>query len=100
MQFSENLDSNLGTLFDIIEDPWPEIDAKQRNALTQSAFRTLQLFTSDNVCCSKILAQYPSFYDNMLDLLRIRNDELMKILCKDVIINFLHNGQIVPKELY
>ena len=74
MQFSESLESNLGTLFELVEDPWPEIDVRQRNALTQSAFRALQLFTSDNVCCSKILAQYPGFFDRMLDLLRVRND--------------------------
>ena len=39
--FSEDLVSNLSTILELVEDPWPEIDIKQRSALTQSAFRVL-----------------------------------------------------------
>ena len=39
--FSEDLVSNLSTILELVEDPWPEIDIRQRSALTQSAFRVL-----------------------------------------------------------
>ena len=34
VQFSEDLNSNLMTLLELVEDPWPDIDIRQRNALT------------------------------------------------------------------
>ena len=58
------------------------------------------MFTSNKKCLEQVTLEIPNFMQDLSNLLRTTKNSLVDSMCKDIIINFIRNGKMVPRELY
>ena len=76
------------------------MNSKQKDSFVTNIIRVMQIFTNDRTCVNRILEVYPNFTTSLANIVTTLKDKVVNNLCKDIAINFVRNGKVVPRELY
>ena len=76
------------------------MSTRQKDSFITNIMRVIQIYSNDKTSVNNISKEYPNFTTSLASLITSCKDNVVDNLCKDIVINFVRNGKVVPRELY